>query len=208
MNPTPPYSVQHVSSLADLIRKRKAANPDQSGIITLGKGSKSIRVNPDKPNKGLQLDECPPYGLDTSKTVVGTDCDGIIMKKSGDLGTKNFLHPLVQKKSPEYSIGHQDRPTEIGNDASNVPVSMPLKAVEKLWDGSLPLSATTAVSALAFFKSGEKASKIKWPKTVEVKGTVRLDAFEKFIQELPHSRNRTLMIFIVFSTTKRVRLGH
>ncbi|ONK60203.1 uncharacterized protein A4U43_C08F15480 [Asparagus officinalis] len=41
---------------------------------------------------------------------------------------------------------------------------------------------------------GEKAQDTKWPEHVEVKGKVRLQAFEKFIQELPRSRNRALMV--------------
>ncbi|KAJ4957937.1 hypothetical protein NE237_025048 [Protea cynaroides] len=67
-------------------------------------------------------------------------------------------------------------------------------SVEKLWDGSLQLNASVTVSAVAFFKSGEKAPEINWSKFVEVKGKVRLEAFEKFIQELPRSRNRGLMV--------------
>ncbi|OVA04628.1 Spen-like protein [Macleaya cordata] len=65
---------------------------------------------------------------------------------------------------------------------------------DKLWDGSLQLNASVRVSAVAFFKSGEKAPGINWPKSIEVKGKVRLEAFEKFIQELPRSRRRALMV--------------
>lgn len=34
----------------------------------------------------------------------------------------------------------------------------------------------------------------KWPNVVEVKGKVRLEAFEKYIQDLSRSRNRGLMV--------------
>ncbi|XP_068652888.1 uncharacterized protein [Aristolochia californica] len=190
-------SVQPTNVLPELIRKRKSTDPDHSGSNILDEDPKSIRVNPDELNKGLQLDEYPHYRPDASNIILGRDCDGIIMSKPGDLDDENFERSLVDKKSPENSVNHYDRPLEIGNDASNKPVNMPSKVIERLWDGSLQLSATIAVSAVAFFKSGEKASKIKWPKTVEVKGKVRLDAFEKFIQELPRSRNRTLMVISV-----------
>ena len=43
--------------------------------------------------------------------------------------------------------------------------------------------------------SGEKTSAKYWSKYVEVKGRVRLDAFENFLQELPLSRSRTVMVF-------------
>ena len=42
--------------------------------------------------------------------------------------------------------------------------------------------------------SGEKMPDIKWSELVEVKGKVRLEAFEKYIQELARSRNRGLMV--------------
>lgn len=44
------------------------------------------------------------------------------------------------------------------------------------------------------FCSGEKTSMQGWPSLLEVKGRVRLDAFEKFLQELPLSRSRTIMV--------------
>uniref|UniRef100_A0A7N2R044 Spen paralogue and orthologue SPOC C-terminal domain-containing protein n=1 Tax=Quercus lobata TaxID=97700 RepID=A0A7N2R044_QUELO len=65
---------------------------------------------------------------------------------------------------------------------------------EKLWDGSLQLNSSVNVFAVAFFKSGERMPNIKWCQSVEVKGKVRLEAFEKYIQDLPHSRNRGLMV--------------
>ncbi|GAB2232593.1 hypothetical protein Drorol1_Dr00011635 [Drosera rotundifolia] len=65
---------------------------------------------------------------------------------------------------------------------------------DKLWDGNLQLSSTVTASALAFFKSGEKIPVINWAESLAVKGKVRLDAFEKYIQDLPRSRNRGLMV--------------
>ncbi|ESR66328.1 hypothetical protein KPL70_027370 [Citrus sinensis] len=67
-------------------------------------------------------------------------------------------------------------------------------AAEKLWDGSLQLSSSVHVSAVAFFKSGEKMFDVQWSDIAEVKGKVRLDAFEKYIQDLSRSRNRRLMV--------------
>lgn len=42
--------------------------------------------------------------------------------------------------------------------------------------------------------SGEKTSTQEWPSLLEIKGRVRLDAFEKFLQELPLSRRRAVMV--------------
>lgn len=38
----------------------------------------------------------------------------------------------------------------------------------------------------------------EWPAMLEVKGRVRLSGFGKFIQELPKSRSRTLMVYKAF----------
>ena len=45
-----------------------------------------------------------------------------------------------------------------------------------------------------FVNSGEKTSAKEWSPSLEIKGRVRLDAFEKFLQELPKSRTRALMV--------------
>lgn len=42
--------------------------------------------------------------------------------------------------------------------------------------------------------SGERISAKEWPSSIEIKGRVRLDAFEKFLQELPLSRSRAVMV--------------
>lgn len=65
---------------------------------------------------------------------------------------------------------------------------------EKLWDGSLQLNSSVTVSLVAFFQSGEKMPDLKWSEFLEVKGKVRLEAFEKYVQDLPRSRNRGLMV--------------
>ncbi|KAL4297179.1 hypothetical protein GQ457_12G024030 [Hibiscus cannabinus] len=80
-----------------------------------------------------------------------------------------------------------------GSGSGNLKSARPTVA-EKLWDGSLKLNSSVTVSVVAFFKSGEKMPHIKWSELVEVKGKVRLEAFEKYIQELARSRNRGLMV--------------
>lgn len=65
---------------------------------------------------------------------------------------------------------------------------------EKLWDGSLQLNSAVTVTTVAFFKSGEKIPDVNWSEFVEVKGKVKLEAFEKYIKDLPRSRNRGLMV--------------
>jgi len=42
--------------------------------------------------------------------------------------------------------------------------------------------------------SGEKVPEVKWSQSIVVKGNVKLQDFEKYIQELPLSRNKELMV--------------
>ncbi|XP_010519929.1 PREDICTED: uncharacterized protein LOC104799220 [Tarenaya hassleriana] len=65
---------------------------------------------------------------------------------------------------------------------------------EKIWDGILQLNTSSVVSVTGIFKSGEKTQTSEWPALVEVKGRVRLNAFSKFLQDLPKSRSRALMV--------------
>ncbi|EOY31176.1 hypothetical protein QUC31_019917 [Theobroma cacao] len=80
-----------------------------------------------------------------------------------------------------------------GSGSGNLKLARPTVA-EKLWDGSLQLNSSVTVSVVAFFKSGERMPCVQWSGLVEVKGKVRLEAFEKYIQDLARSRNRGLMV--------------
>ncbi|XP_071682888.1 uncharacterized protein [Lolium perenne] len=46
----------------------------------------------------------------------------------------------------------------------------------------------------AFFNSGEKILDIVWPDTIEIKGRVKLEDFQKFVKDLRHSKNRSIMV--------------
>ncbi|KAK7410295.1 hypothetical protein VNO78_00973 [Psophocarpus tetragonolobus] len=63
-----------------------------------------------------------------------------------------------------------------------------------LWEGMLQPNISTTQSVVGIFKSGEKATAKDWPGFLEIKGRVRLDAFEKFLQDLRMSRSRAIMV--------------
>ncbi|CAH8263559.1 unnamed protein product [Arabidopsis lyrata] len=65
---------------------------------------------------------------------------------------------------------------------------------ERVWEGALQLSASTVSSVIGILRSGEKTTTKEWPMLLEIKGRVRLDAFEKFVRELPNSRSRAVMV--------------
>ncbi|XP_049933239.1 uncharacterized protein LOC116252194 isoform X2 [Nymphaea colorata] len=118
-----------------------------------------------------------------------------------DSETENMKHASSRKyqgpnsHDSEERKGQKDLPCSslagIVNlhDKNAVPSSQ-----EALWNGFLQLNASLTVATVAYFKSGEQNSKINWPEHIEVKGRVRLEAFEKFIQDLPRSRHRALMV--------------
>uniref|UniRef100_A0A1D1ZCY0 Spen paralogue and orthologue SPOC C-terminal domain-containing protein n=1 Tax=Anthurium amnicola TaxID=1678845 RepID=A0A1D1ZCY0_9ARAE len=93
----------------------------------------------------------------------------------------------------------ESQPSLVVDSISNLSsVNVAPTTSEKLWDGTLQLNTSTVVSAVAVFKSGEKVSEVNWSRCVEVKGKVRLEAFEKFVQELPRSRTRALMVISIY----------
>ncbi|TKY74676.1 PHD finger protein 3 [Spatholobus suberectus] len=65
---------------------------------------------------------------------------------------------------------------------------------ECLWEGMLQPNISTTHSVISIFKSGDKTAAKDWPGFLEIKGRVRLDAFEKFLQELRLSRSRAIMV--------------
>ncbi|XP_023524031.1 uncharacterized protein LOC111788088 [Cucurbita pepo subsp. pepo] len=67
-------------------------------------------------------------------------------------------------------------------------------SLEYLWDGILQYNISTMTPVVGTYISGERTSAKDWPSTLEIKGRVRLDAFEKFLQELPLSRSRAVMV--------------
>ncbi|KAM0029360.1 putative transcription elongation factor S-II, central domain-containing protein [Helianthus debilis subsp. tardiflorus] len=80
---------------------------------------------------------------------------------------------------------------------------------EHVWEGELQLTISSSVSAVGLFRSGEKTSTKEWPGSMEIKGRVRLDAFEKFLQELPMSRTRAVMVvhFVLKDPSSEIHLA-
>ncbi|KAF9615225.1 hypothetical protein IFM89_022487 [Coptis chinensis] len=136
----------------------------------------------------------------------GGDSDSQIMERKEGSHVENENHSLRKDILPKNADtptqvltghGHGDDLQLVSHNLDGNSKSLAEKVnsiTEKLWDGSLQLSASVTVSAVSFFKSGEKAPDVKWSKSIVVKGKVRLEAFEKFIQELPRSRSRGLMV--------------
>ncbi|KAK1282041.1 hypothetical protein QJS10_CPB22g00987 [Acorus calamus] len=71
-------------------------------------------------------------------------------------------------------------------------------SVIDLKSGLIQLNVSALVTVAGFFKSGEKTPTKDWPGSIEIKGRVRKEAFEKFLQDLRLSRSRGIMVLQFF----------
>ncbi|XP_058115592.1 uncharacterized protein LOC131258347 [Magnolia sinica] len=150
------------------------------------------------PTKSSNCDKkCLEDGNLNNKAQVSEDQEMKIVDMRCESNAENAKHSSAGspvRKPPD----HRDDPSHISLklDGKSMPHAGKVapKIIEKLWEGSLQLNTSVNVPAVAYFKSGEKAPEFNWSKHVAVKGKVRLEAFEKYIQELPRSRNRALMV--------------
>ncbi|KAJ7966110.1 SPOC domain / Transcription elongation factor S-II protein [Quillaja saponaria] len=123
---------------------------------------------------------------------------GIVLSdlKSGD------MKPIDGHTNNMKSLNHAEMKTsqtldvKSGDTNINSRIAVPAGKYkgEQVWEGLLQLNISTTGSVIGIFKSGEKTSAKEWPGSLEIKGRVRLDAFEKFLQELPLSRSRAVMV--------------
>ncbi|KAF2597121.1 hypothetical protein F2Q68_00010140 [Brassica cretica] len=72
--------------------------------------------------------------------------------------------------------------------------SVSIPGGERLWEGALQLSVSSVIFVIGILKSVEKTTTKEWPRLLEIKGRVRLDAFEKFVRELPNYLSRAVMV--------------
>lgn len=97
--------------------------------------------------------------------------------------------PFVERVEPDSGVRSAD--TQKGLNTSAVVHS---QKGERVWEGLLQLNISSMVSFTALYKSGEKASTREWPGFFDIKGRVKLDAFDNFVQVLPMSRSRAIMV--------------
>lgn len=114
-----------------------------------------------------------------SKLVAGEPRDQELIKSSpGRVETKE---PAPDNVSNPVSAMH--------SKATTVPVIR-----ESIWEGAIQLTVSSLTNVVAIFKSGEKPSGKEWRSLIELKGRVKLSAFEEFVEQLPKSRSRAIMV--------------
>ncbi|KAL8195813.1 hypothetical protein R6Q57_025566 [Mikania cordata] len=143
--------------------------------------------------------------------------------ETNSLNSETVVETDGEKKvtSEPASAGRIDQPKSKSNDAvlsmKTSDTSVAKKVVsassafigEYVWEGELQLTISSSILAIGLFRSGEKTSTKDWPVLMEIKGRVRLDAFEKFLQELPMSRTRAVMVvhFVLKDSSSETHLA-
>lgn len=171
--------------------KSSDLTPNEQADVTPDKPEKfqSPRVNSDAGEDKKSNAEPGAISSDTRYSESQAD------RKSTDGRNKERTSDDVKSASSDAELrGNQFHAEErYGNNNRHLKVAVPAKG-ECLWEGMLQPNISTTQSVISIFKSGEKTAAKDWPGFLEIKGRVRLDAFEKFLQDLRQSRSRAIMV--------------
>uniref|UniRef100_A0ACD5UGJ1 Uncharacterized protein n=1 Tax=Avena sativa TaxID=4498 RepID=A0ACD5UGJ1_AVESA len=115
-----------------------------------------------------------------------------VEEPKGDVLVKSPPEKVVAEKQDTVngSIPVSTMQCKITSDAALTPHG-------SIWEGSIQLSLSTLKNMVAIFKSGEKPSTNEWCRFLEIKGRVRLGDFEEFLEQLPKSRSRAIIVTII-----------
>lgn len=167
-------------------------------IISLDEFMDSLDSEP--PFEDLQVDpsQSTQEAKENSEAVRKSSpmSDSVAAKKNSPVS--DSVEDALASKPNEMVVKHTEdvapKPSEIPVAQKNPPLEATSPRIEHIWAGTLQLSISSSVTTFGVFKSGEKNSTTEWASSLEIKGRVRLDAFEKFFKELPMSRTRAVMI--------------
>ncbi|XP_062098716.1 uncharacterized protein LOC133804587 [Humulus lupulus] len=169
--------------LDDSERRTPVSEKDDSEV---GSGSKSLDRSPK--DVDASSEKCDNTNTDDDDAKPGdSQAD---LKSSGPCAEAESRENLDDVKFKECLVNVKSRDSVLKTETS----LSPTPKGEHVWGGLVQLNISTSATVIALFKSGEKTSANEWPGFLEIKGRVRLDAFEKFLQELPLSRSRAVMV--------------
>ncbi|XP_057799493.1 uncharacterized protein LOC131015220 isoform X2 [Salvia miltiorrhiza] len=209
----------HSPSGASIKDKEKVVGQGSSSDGQDFPGSLIIQTDGTDPMQGMMVDELkdsdlPPI-VSLDEFMESLNNEPPFEDLSGDAGKKS---PISSGESPKRAINLRasNRASDIRKDVTSKKASSvkkpdtmkdlsgsPAKQAVRpsdvpnadfVWNGILQLNISSTVTVGGLFYSGEKTSTKEWPTSLEIKGRVRLDAFEKFLQELPMSRTRAVMV--------------
>ncbi|XP_068313942.1 uncharacterized protein [Pyrus communis] len=172
----------------------RTSDKDDSEI---GSESQSLVLSPkDTVNASpLKVDEICKTDT-TSDTDLKTSGSPPMIKIDSSSGIITDSHSVMKTGDSADTKSHDVSAVvkSIGSPEKSVSRLVVTPKGELVWSGSLQLNLSPLASVIGIYKSGEKATAKDWPGCLDIKGRVRLDAFEKFLQELPQSRSRAIMV--------------
>uniref|UniRef100_A0A7N0VJL1 TFIIS central domain-containing protein n=1 Tax=Kalanchoe fedtschenkoi TaxID=63787 RepID=A0A7N0VJL1_KALFE len=161
-------------------------------IVSLDEFMESLHSEP--PFENLPADADKLKSPDSDHSEVPSETKSAKLSPDGVTSANSTAQENLNAKDPksdtDIKYTNNQPPKEISPPAAEA-------NAERIWEGSLQLSISSTISASGVFKSGEKTPTKEWPRTIEIKGRVRLDAFEKFLQDLYKSRSRSIMVMHV-----------
>ncbi|XBH60425.1 hypothetical protein VPH35_115026 [Triticum aestivum] len=151
---------------------------------------KKARSESDVPalqGKSESKSESPKQKSESPKQKVGSELvpdvprDGELIKSSPE---------KVESKEPAAASANMSNPVSTVNHKTTAGPMIR----ESIWEGAIQLTLSSLTNVVAIFKSGEKPSGKEWSSLIEIKGRVKLSAFQDFLEQLPKSRSRAIMV--------------
>ncbi|KAK6927443.1 Spen-like protein SPOC, C-terminal [Dillenia turbinata] len=168
-------------------------------IVSLDEFMESLNAEPPFENLEVGNESTEPtVDGERAMPVAGEESSDVVSElKSSDIASNDTNDSNLDEsdkanvKDTKFNAGLKSGGKEV-----QIEVSPPRRTSggEHVWEGYLQLNISSMATVIGSFKSGEKTSTKEWPSDLEIKGRVRLDAFEKFLQDLPMSRSRAIML--------------
>ncbi|KAF9603586.1 hypothetical protein IFM89_037085 [Coptis chinensis] len=171
----PPFENLAVDSGKTMVEADEKDNPDNGSRL---ESSDLVDASPDKPEK--------------AEVTYTSDCNPK-SKIEGEPETSTIVSTPKRESKANNNLRE-----------SVIPSIVVAPEQDHVWEGLLKLNISSMVTVIGSYKSGERISAKEWTSFLDVKGTVRVDPFEKFIQELPMSRSRSLMVIDSYVGDERV----
>ncbi|KAF5197345.1 Phd finger protein [Thalictrum thalictroides] len=148
----------------------------------------------DNPHVGAKLESSEIGSADPVDTAIDKVEKSELKCSNMDSNLK--LNHIEEKAGTTKSVSAPKQDMTSSHTRKEVEKSSTVSTPKRdhIWEGVLQLNVSSGVSVIGNFKSGERTSAKEWASSLDVKGRVRLDAFEKFLQELPMSRSRAIMV--------------
>ncbi|KAG8375516.1 hypothetical protein BUALT_Bualt10G0107900 [Buddleja alternifolia] len=161
-------------------------------IVSLDEFMESLNSEP--PFENLAAEKTPISHGESPKPVNNSLASNRASDSPKDASSKQ--PDIIKKYQVDMSVKLS------GSPAKDRVLPSVVSKVDYIWEGILQLTISSSVTVGGLFQSGEKTSTKEWPTSLEIKGRVRVDAFEKFLQQLPMSRTRAVMVLEFALTDK------